>query len=184
MVEATDVLRGFRFRVSIQNLPGGDTETPHNDMGFMRVSGLQADVGVYEWQEVTDPVTVHKLPDRIKFSDLVLERGVAFRRTSLWQWFTQVEDALRLTFQSGTQPRGFRSDLTITVFDKGVYPGRGSLQWHVFSAFPKSIKFGDFDAQSSSVVIESLTLAHEGYRRVSVPDLSGDLNTGAFGTFA
>ena len=81
MVEAADVLRGFRFIVSIPDLPGSGGVEDTLNMGFMRISGLQADVGVYEWQEVTDPVTIHKLPDRIKFSDLVLERGVALQRT-------------------------------------------------------------------------------------------------------
>ena len=63
-----DVLRDFRFSVSIPNLTSVGGEG--TDMGFMRISGLQLNVGVYEWQEVSDPVTVHKLPDRITFSDI------------------------------------------------------------------------------------------------------------------
>jgi phage tail-like protein len=165
-----DVLRGFRFTVSFDQFSTDDAEAPQFDMGFMKISGLQADVGVYEWQEVTDPVTIHKLPDRIKFSDLILERGVASDRWSSWDWFLDVEIALADTFSpaSSMNPYPIRSDLTITAYDKGANDFIGwSAIWKVFSAFPRTVKFGEFDAQSSSVVIESLTLAHEGYRRLA-----------------
>lgn len=185
MPDTFDVLRGFRFKVSIDSLQefARDGESSYYDMGFMKISGLQADVGVYEWQQVTDPVTVYKLPDRIKFSDLVLERGVITERTSLWSWFNRIEDVLANTYMQG-KLASFRSNLSITVFDKGYNFPRGSVQWRIFSAFPRSIKFGDFDANSSSVLIESLTLAHEGYRRVSVSPPMGDFPASGFPNLA
>jgi phage tail-like protein len=132
-------------------------------MGFMRISGLQADVGIYEWQEVSDPLTKHKFPDRINFSDVTFERGVTSNRYALWEWYTSVTNSL----YSGV-PGDFRRTVTIYSFFKGV--PRSSLKglrvWEIYSAFPKVLKFGEFNATDSSVVIESLTLANEGYKVV------------------
>jgi phage tail-like protein len=148
-VSSYDPLTGFKFKVILGT---------GADIGFMKVSGLDLEVGVFEWQEVSDPVTVWKLPDRIKFSDITLERGIAADDSTLWKWFEEVEEALN----SGS-PANFRRTCTIQVFAKGdgENPAR---EWEVYDAFPKNIKIGELDATSSNIYIESLVLAHEGFR--------------------
>lgn len=125
----------------------------------MRVKGLEATVGTYEWQEVSDALTVRKLPDRIKFSDIVLERGVAPNRLAIWMWYEQVVSAL----QAGIAIP-FRSDVTIQSMMKGQTADQSIAEWIIIDAYPKVISFGEFSADSSAVLIETLTLANEGYR--------------------
>lgn len=141
-------LRGFRFEVSVNS-------RKDVGLGFQRVSGLQAAVGVKEWQEISDPVTVWKIPDRIQFSDVVLERGATTDRNGLWNWYVAVVEALQVGI-----PSNFRSTVTIRCFEKGASsPAR---IWTIFRAFPKTIKFSELEATSSNTLIESLVLANEG----------------------
>jgi len=175
---SADVLRGFRFGVSIPNL--SDKGESNTDLGFMRISGLQLDVSVYEWQEISDPLTKHKLPDRITFSDLTFERGVTTNRNALWGWFEEVTSAL----YSGV-PSAFRRTVTITAFGKGVRSGVEPVKvWEVYHAFPKVLKFSDFNALNSETMIETLTLANEGYKTYTKSPPQGDFSSGGFGSVA
>lgn len=146
MPNKIDPLRGFKFRV---NLGFG------KDLGFRKVSGLSADIGVYEQLEISDPATKVKLPELLSFEDVTLERGAAFDST-LTNWFMEVADCLT----KGTS-YDFRRTVVIVSYGKGYgeLPGWG---WKLFKAWPKSLKFADLDAESSSILIESVVLAHEG----------------------
>ena len=178
MAYASDVLRGFRFSVSVPEL--SKNGEPNTDMGFMRISGLQLDISVYEWQEISDPITKHKLPDRISFSDLTLERGVTTNRNALWNWYEKVLNAM----YSGV-PSDFRRTVTITAFGKGVRSSAETVKiWEVYNAFPKVLKFSDFNATSSDALIETLTLANEGYKTYTKSPPLGDFPSGGFSNLA
>jgi len=135
-----------------------------SDLGFMRIRGLEATVGTYEWQEISDALTPRKLPDRIKFSDIVMERGVAPNRSAIWEWYYSVVLAL----QSGVA-YPFRSTVIIRSSLKGQAPDQAVAQWTVFDAYPKGLNFGEFSADSSVALIETLTLVHEGYKFSLLP---------------
>ena len=168
-----DPLRGFRFLVSVSRrvgnvlVPDSMSSVPI-DLGFQKVSGLQADIGVMEWKEISNPVSPLKFPSTFKFGDLKLDRGVSTNRRGLWKWY---EDVLQ-TMQLGTATVECRATVTIHVIPKGFIPystsgsggGSGMMTWQVYHAFPKQIRFGDFDAEGSNVLIESLTLANEGFK--------------------
>jgi phage tail-like protein len=158
-VATYDPLLGFKFLVEIPKLSGAV-------FGFQKVSGLSLDVGILEVTEISNPVTVTKLPDRISFSDLTLERGASPSTgyADLWSWFKLVEAALNDGY-----PADFRMQVNIKTAPKGILldsQDPSVREWHVYNAFPKTVKFGEFDATSSAVLIESLTLANEGYRLI------------------
>ena len=159
MVLQTDPIHGFRFRVSIPLLSTLVDDESTSDLGFMRIKGLEATVGIYEWQEISDALTVRKLPDRIKFSDVVLERGVTPNRLAIWMWYEKVVSALQAGIATS-----FRSTVKIRSMMKGQYPDQSIAEWTIFDAYPKVISFGEFSADSSAILIETLTLANEGYR--------------------
>ena len=158
-VATYDPLMGFKFQVDV---PG------FGEMAFQKVSGLSLDVGILEVTEISNPITVTKLPDRISFSDLTLERGAtpSSNYAMLWEWYLAVVDALNY----GLVPKkDFRAQVNIRTAPKGILldsKDPSIRKWEVYNAFPKTVKFGDFDATSSAVLIESLTLANEGYRLI------------------
>jgi phage tail-like protein len=162
-----DPLRGFRFSVSIAEFPGRGESL---DIGFTRVGELGADVGIFEYQEISDAVTVHKLPDRIKFTDLVLERGATTDRDGLWNWFVLVAESLG---RGDVAPSDFRRTVTISLYDKGAATSdEPAKRWIVFDAFPKGLRFSELGANDSTTLIETLTLAHEGFRVVPPRNLN------------
>jgi len=164
MPEIIDPLMGFKFSVrttpiSVNNIETGD-QIGSIDIkaGFMRISGLGLDISPFEWSEISDPVTTYKLPDEVKFTDVVFERGLTLNGNELWLWYTQVIKALNTG-----QPVNIRADVSIKIIPKGnPIDGGSKREFKLFSAFPRSLKISDLDARSSAVVVESMTLAHEG----------------------
>ena len=57
----------FHFRVDIEGLTTGD-----KDVSFQEVSGLNATVGEFTYNEGGENRFVHRLPDRITYDKLVL----------------------------------------------------------------------------------------------------------------
>lgn len=137
----------YAFQVS-----GGGWTSP---LGFSRVTGLGGEIGVLEWRELTDPGTAIKLPTEIAFSAVVLERGVD-PDEGLWSWWKEVADATSKGSQSFT-----RKTLLITAFSKARQKTR---EWEVYAAWPQAVRWGDLDAMSSGILVESLVLANEGVR--------------------
>ena len=141
-------LMGFKYRVTL-----GET----TKLGFSKVSGLQATVGEMIWEEINDPATGVKLPDRITLADVTLERGVD-KSSSMYAWYSTVLRTLR--YQND---KIFRRTVTIEVLPKGEGNGK---KFKMFEAWPKVMRWSDLDAGSSGIFIESLTLAHEGIVRL------------------
>lgn len=50
----------------------------------------------------------------------------------------------------------------ITIYDNAGTP---TASWTVINAWPTSYRSGDLNAEDSSILVESLTLAHEGIKR-------------------
>lgn len=119
------------------------------NIGFMEVSGLAIDVDVVDYREGSSlENTVRKMPGIKKFSDVVLKRGIVKNDDDFYLWistatFNQVE----------------RRDVTISLLNENHEP---VVIWKVRNSFPTKLEYSPLDAQCSGVVIESLTLAHEG----------------------
>jgi phage tail-like protein len=76
-----------------------------------------------------------------------------------------MQEIVKLTEESGLPAdEDFRSEVTIQLLNRNQEVVR---EWTVTAAWPAKLAVGDFDAQSSDVVIESLELAHEGLSVVS-----------------
>jgi phage tail-like protein len=119
------------------------------NIGFMEVSGLKVEVDVVDYREGSSVEnTVRKMPGLKKFSDVVLKRGIVKNDDDFYRWistatFNQVE----------------RRDVVISLLNENHEP---VIIWKVRNSFPIKLEYSPLDAQCSGVVIESLTLAHEG----------------------
>ena len=70
---------GFHFTVKFAAFGG-------NDASFSEVSGLDAERGIVELKEGGENRYSHRLPERAKFANLVLKRGVVLGNSGLGQW--------------------------------------------------------------------------------------------------
>jgi phage tail-like protein len=117
------------------------------DIGYYtEVTGLSAQVDVLEYPEGGRNDYVHKLPTRIKHTNLTLKRGMT-NEPKLLAWFkTSVVKA---------QP----TSITVASFDSE----NNRLQtWSFKNAFPVKWTGPDLKAGGTDIMTESLEIAHHG----------------------
>ena len=135
-----DPFGAFNFLVEIDGITAA---------AFTEVSGLEVDVDVIEYREGSDALLgVRKLPGRIRYSNIVLKRGITLD-SSLWDWIKSVIDGGALQ----------RKNMSIILLDDQRQP---LLRWNVRRAWPRKWTGPALNAKTSEVAIESLEIAHEG----------------------
>ena len=117
---------------------------------FQEVSGLSVEVEVIEYKTGEDRVT-HKIPGAVRYSDIVLKRGVA-GNDMLWQWF-----------QGSVNGDPDRKNGAVILYDNA---GHEAVRYDFYRAFPVKWQGPTLDASSSGLAVESITIAHEGFMRV------------------
>jgi phage tail-like protein len=118
---------------------------------FTEVSGLTMEYDVFEYQEGGVNDFVHKLRGRMKFTNLVLTRGITHEE-SFVKWF--------LACREKTQ----RRDLSVTMLSHDLAPIR---TWSFAGAFPVKWTGPGLKAASGEVAIEQIEIAHQGLASVS-----------------
>ena len=133
---------GFHFRVSFTL--GGVTD---NDFRFAEVSGISASLGVQEVVEGGENRFTHRLPDRAKYANLILKRGLV-SDSGLISW---IRDALEnFTFKP--------TEVLVSLLNEKSEPLKS---WNFIGAYPVKWSASDFKATDNAVVIETLELAYQ-----------------------
>jgi phage tail-like protein len=115
---------------------------------FSEVSGLQAEIEVFEYREGGVNEYMHKRAGPARYSsNLILKRGVA-QSTELWSWYCKV-------LQGNVQ----RKSLDVILMDTA---GTEQRRWTLQHAYPVKWQGPELKAQASETAIEVLELAHEG----------------------
>jgi phage tail-like protein len=119
-------------------------------LGFTEVSGLEFETEVIEYREGNSKTyNKSKQPGLTKYSNITLKRGVV---TGDLEFFKYWRDSMQFMHPQ-------RRDIVIKLLDDEHNP---VLSWVVRSAWPCKLKYGDLNAASNEILIESLELAHEG----------------------
>jgi len=139
-VQRDDPYSNFNFVVEV----GGDVVA-----GFSEVHLPEGQLDVIEYREGGDKTSAaRKLPGRVNYGNVVLERGVA-GGTDLYDWFKAVRDG---TFD--------RRDVAITLLDEARNP---VARWKVSRAWPARYGFAPLRGLGHQTLVETLELAHEGF---------------------
>lgn len=158
---ATDPLRNFKFVVDI---PHPNKALGGVRMGFMSVSGLNITTEVIPYREGGMNTTTQKMPGQSDFAPITLSRGVIVGDSRMINWMKQL-----FTVQQGTgintAGTDFRSTLLIKILDHPVTKGPIPVKavFKVFNAWPTAIAFSDLDAGANAIMVQQMTLAHEGF---------------------
>jgi phage tail-like protein len=135
---------GFRFGVLF--FAGGVIPNPL-DILFQKVSGLGSSVETAAVEEGGQNLYVQSLPKKIKYENLVLERGVV------------VGSPLVIEFNVTMSLFKFSpSNVLVTLLDNTRIPIAG---WLFMKAYPVKWSVSDLDADANSVVIERMELAYQ-----------------------
>jgi len=116
---------------------------------FMQVQGLSAQIDVTEYAEGGNNAYMHKLPVRIKYSNLTLKRGMT-DETALLAWF-----------QATVDPDGpTMSTVTLELKDS---TGKKVQAWAFSGAYPVKWSASDLNAGGTEGMAETLEIAHHGF---------------------
>lgn len=157
---STDPLRNFKFNVNIMHpkIPG------FTNLGFMTVSGLNITTEVIPYREGGMNTTTQKMPGQSDFAPITLSQGVAVGAGPLWAWMKQLFTVSQGT-GTGLAGADFRANVDIYVLDHPVTTPQVPVKavYRVYNAWPTSIAFSDLDAGANAVLMQQMSLAHEGF---------------------
>lgn len=137
-------LRGFRFTANFEGL--GTTSFK----SVQGVGGASVDESPYR-EGGFGHLTVRKLPGLVTYDDIQLEKGM-YSNPILYNFFNDYLEGSNFT----------PVNAVITVYNNA---GEPTASWSVINAWPKAYQAVSLSADSSEILIESLTLAHEGVKR-------------------
>jgi phage tail-like protein len=117
-------------------------------VGFTRVQLPRMERDVIRYREGSDRVdTVRLLPGLLRLGECVLERGVTTADNEFFRWMN-----------AASAGPAERRDIRVSLLDAQHQP---TLSWRLRNTFPVLLEWSVLDAQSSSVLIETLRLAVE-----------------------
>lgn len=155
---------GFHFLVFFELFP----QLP-NDFRFQEVSGLTVSMEMEAVKEGGENRFVHQLPVRSTYNELVLKRG-KFLGSGILHWCKNAIENFEFT----------PTNIMISLLNDDHLP---LYNWYVINAIPKKLEISGFNAQSSEVVIETMTLSYQYFKYYdpasAAMDLAGSLTASA-----
>lgn len=139
---------GFHFSVVFQLLPAAP-----GDIMFQEVSGLSVDMEMESYVEGGENRFTHQLPTRTRYSDLTLKRGIAPMSSGVFNWARNAIEFFHF------QP----VNLVVSLLNEAHTP---IASWYVVNAIPKRWEVSAFNAEQSSVVIETITLSYQYFKNI------------------
>lgn len=139
----------------------------------------------------THNTTVHQIPGQSTFGPLTLQRGMMLGTIQHWLWMKRLFAVAGTTVPGGD----FRCDLMIYVL---AHPSANSAsseisngvttsslgkviddkvhqKFHVYNAWPTTVAYSDLNAGDNALMVEQLTLVHEGFDMVVANYNSSDV---------
>ena len=140
---------GFHFRVDIEGITSDGI-----DIRFQEVSGLNASVGEFTYNEGGENRFTHRMADRVSYEKLVLKRGMLIG-SKLIAWFKDAVESFSF------DPK----DVVVTLLNADHEPLES---WSFVKAYPVKWSVSSFNAQQNEIVIETIELSFQYFRRLEV----------------
>jgi phage tail-like protein len=185
----TDPLRNFRFIVDFTAT--GDGQPVSGELttlrgGFTSVSGLAITTNAIGYREGGMNTSLHQVPGMTSFQPLTLTRGTILGNDQAIKWMRSLFAATSgQGLPLGTNTT-FRCNLAIYVLD---HPATGApqiaagdiisqqaykMKFNVYNAWISSLSFSDLNAQGNEIIMETMSLAHEGLSVELASSVRGD----------
>ena len=137
---------GFHFVVYFNGLLPNPV-----DMSFQSVSGLSVTVETDSYTEGGENRFVHELPKGLKFSTLTLKRGLKNAPSSITKWCEEAYESFAF------KPL----NLIVVLLGENHIPIKS---WNVVGAYPIKYELADFNAETNSILIETLELKYQYFK--------------------
>lgn len=142
---------GFHFTVVF--FIGGIVPNPL-DTHFQKVSGISSEIETMPYKEGGENLYVHRLPNRVSYSNLKLERGMVIG--------SQLSTEFNVTMSNLKINPG---NVLVALLDNAGLPISAWLFW---KTYPVKWSISDFDANSNSVVIDNMELAYTRFQTLRI----------------
>ena len=174
-----DPLRNFVFRV---DFIGNDANTKKGiarafaTFGFISVSGQGINTETIPYREGGDNTITRKMPGQSDVGPLQLIRGVyiANNTSPMYEWYRSI---FSVQWGKGTTAWSddFRCMVIVRVMKHPVtqwnkngfgdpnYKYSAGMMTVYYNAWPSAIQWNDLNAGDNSVMVETMTLQHEGF---------------------
>lgn len=140
---------GFHFAVVFELFP----QLP-NDFRFQEVSGLSATIQTEEVIEGGENRFTHQLPTRTNYETLELKRGM-FMGSLIIQWVREAVENLNI----------YPTNVIISLLNETHIP---IAAWYVVNAYPLKWSISNFNAQESSVVVETIQFEYNYFKSIRI----------------
>lgn len=139
MPPSQKVLTSSHFRLSIPGISIG---------AFRMCNGLSMEFEVFEWAEGGNNEFIHHLPGRMRYPYLQFSAGMT-DAAALQEWFWKTREQAEL------------KEITVEL---ATQDGQTKRSWSFADAFPVRWSGPAVSADSQSMAIESLDVAHSGLK--------------------
>jgi len=147
-----DPYKNFKFIVSWDGKPVA---------GVSKVGGLTRTTQVVSHREGGDPSLTRKSPGQTDYGPITLERGVT-HDPEFETWANKVW-TLGNAVGNEVSLQQFRKNITITLLNEA---GQPEIAYNVLNCWVSEYTaMADLDSSGNAVLIQSLTLQHEGWQR-------------------
>lgn len=151
-----DPLKGFRFVARY-------TDSTDPFLGVHKVSGMKRTTEVIKHRDGGTNALSQKLPGRIEYDPIVLERGVTVNAREFEQWANKTWSFTNSASGRETSLKDFRRDIVIDVRDE---TGQTVLSYQVFNCWVSEYQpLSDLDSNANAILVQHIRLENEGWVR-------------------
>jgi len=137
----------FYFEISISGISG--------DAAFKEATGLDMEMTTEEVASGGENRFKYKLPGAMKFSNLVLKRGLITQDSQLATWFNNL-------FGSGLNSLVKPKDILLSLLDS---KGKAQAKWSFVNAYPVKWQASGLDSMKNELVIETIEFAYNYFEK-------------------
>lgn len=144
----------YRFKVT------WSSEQEGTHVSFKEVTGLEVTTEVIEYREGAMAENYKIIqPGMQTFGEVTLKKGVFTGNPKMWDWWNLTADNISDFSNAGAD--GGRRTVTVQLLNNQS-PQQPVVTWTLRNAWPIKVNFDDLNAESNEIMIETLTLRHEG----------------------
>ncbi len=140
----------FYFKLSFMD-PSGAV-----DAAFKEVSGLTMEMETEEITEGGNNIFKHRVPTAVKFSNLVLKRGLVPKDSPLIDWCAK-------TLGGGLSEKIKTKNIVVSLLDENGDPLKA---WSFANTWPVKWSASDLNTMANEVLIESIEFSYSYFKEI------------------
>ncbi|MDN3643361.1 phage tail protein [Lutimonas halocynthiae] len=129
------------------------------DAAFKEATGISMEMDTEEITEGGNNSYKHRVPTSVKFSNLVLKRGLVPQDSEVVQWCME-------TLSGGLSDLIETKTIILSLLNENGQPLK---TWNFVNAWPVKWSASDLNSMNNEIVIETLEFAYSYFKTVKVP---------------